>query len=58
MTGQFTVELSDSQAAMLKESADMTDASAEEFARVAVLNRVQGVDNVLQRQADRQRGRN
>jgi len=58
MTEQFTVELSDNQAAKVKRAADLTDTPPEDFVRTAVLNRLQAVDNVLQRQANRQRGRN
>jgi len=57
MTERFTVELSDNQAAKVKRAADLTEATPEEFVRIAVLNRLQAVDSVLQRQAARQRGR-
>ena len=58
MTEQFTVELSDNQAANVKRAADLTDDDPEQFVRTAVLNRLEAVNNVLQRQANRQRGRN
>lgn len=56
MTEEFTVELSDNQAAKVKRAADLTEVSPEDFVRQAVLNRLEAVNNVLQRQADRQRG--
>lgn len=60
MTETFEVELSDNQAAKVKRASDLTEDTPEQFIRTAVLNRLQAVDNVLQRQAalNRQRGQN
>lgn len=58
MTEEFTLELSDNQAAKVKRAADLLEVKPEEFLRDATLNRLEAVDNVLRRQADRQRGQN
>ena len=58
MTEEFTVELSDQQASLVKRAADLLEVTPEQYLRQAVINRNEAVNNVLQRQATRQRGRN
>lgn len=57
MTEEFTVELSDNQAALVKRAADLLEVTPEQYLRQATINRNEAVNNVLQRQATRQRGR-
>jgi len=51
MTEEFTVELSDNQAALVKRAADMLDVTPEQYLRQAAINRNEAVNNVLHRKA-------